>query len=112
MKITTIQGKRSTTPSGTEMVELPFNRKGLRKNSSLDASVCFLFAVGKVSCFSNDIGSGEGMRFIARRTTSMIAVYMLSVWRKCCCCWGDVAPVPEWFNRPSVRLDDHHPSMM
>lgn len=39
MRMMTMQGKRMTTPSGTEMLELPLNLKGLRKNASREAKV-------------------------------------------------------------------------
>jgi hypothetical protein len=36
IRMTTMQGKRMTTPSGTETLELPFKRIGRRKKSSRD----------------------------------------------------------------------------
>lgn len=40
---TTMQGNKRTTPSGIEMLELPRNLRGRRKNASLD--VIFPFAL-------------------------------------------------------------------
>jgi hypothetical protein len=68
MNTTTIQGNRRTTPRGTEMLELPFKRKGRRKNASLDASLLF----GRDSSFKERVGD-EGRRFSARRTRSIDA---------------------------------------
>lgn len=42
--MTTMHGNRSTTPSGTDIVELPLNLKGRRKNASRDANLPFDFS--------------------------------------------------------------------
>jgi hypothetical protein len=52
MRITTMQGKRTTTPRGTDMLELPFNLRGLRKKARRDA-IPFAFAL----VFSSLVGS-------------------------------------------------------
>jgi hypothetical protein len=66
MNTTTIQGNRRTTPRGTEMLELPFNRKGRRKNASLDMNLLF----GRDSSFKGRVGGG-GRRFSALLTRSI-----------------------------------------
>jgi hypothetical protein len=71
MNTTTIHGNRRTTPRGTDIVEFPFNRKGRRKNSSLDASVCFLF--DRNSSFSSGSEGSAGRRFSTLLTTSIAA---------------------------------------
>jgi hypothetical protein len=71
MKITTIQGNNNTTPRGTEMVELPFNRRGRLKNASLD-EVLVLFPIS----FIVGRSVADGKRFIARRTTSIAARHL------------------------------------
>jgi len=68
MKTTTMHGKTSTTPSGMDMLELPFNRKGRLKNASLDEFLLFVFNSTIVG-----ILGGVGRRLRARRTTSMTA---------------------------------------
>jgi len=55
---TTIQGNRSTTPKGMEMLELPFNRSGRRKKANLDVT----FAFDLTSSIEGRLGD-EGMRF-------------------------------------------------
>lgn len=77
MKMTTMHGNISTTPSGMEMLELPFNRKGRRKNASLDEFLVFVFNSSIVGI----LGDG-GRRLRARRTTSMAAVTLS---RMVCC---------------------------
>jgi hypothetical protein len=74
MKITTIQGNKSTTPRGTEIAELPFNRRGRLKNASLD-EVLLLFLISFI------VGRSvpDGKRFIARRTTSISARHLYRV---------------------------------
>lgn len=37
IRMRTMQGKRTTTPKGTDMLELPFNLKGLLKKASREA---------------------------------------------------------------------------
>lgn len=61
-----IHGKRRTAPRGTEMVELPFKRKGLRSNASLDARVCF-----DRGSFSKGRAGVEGASFRSRRINSI-----------------------------------------
>jgi hypothetical protein len=39
---TTIHGNSRTTPSGMEMLELPFNLNGLRKNANLEEALFFV----------------------------------------------------------------------
>ncbi len=66
MHTTTIHGKSRTTPSGTEMLELPLKRKGRRKNANLDVNLLF----GRDSSFKGRLGN-EGRRFSALRTRSI-----------------------------------------
>ncbi len=40
---TTMQGNNSTTPRGIEMLELPFNLSGRRKNANLECTFVFVF---------------------------------------------------------------------
>lgn len=55
---TTIHGNNRTTPSGIEMLELPFNRSGRLKNANLDVVFGFSFTSSNGNCVD------EGMRFI------------------------------------------------
>ena len=70
---TTIHGNKRTTPSGIEMLELPFNRSGRLKNANLD--VTFVLPLS-----SSTIGNGEeGIRFITLCTNPIDAVEMGSL---------------------------------
>lgn len=63
------------------MLELPFKRKGRRKNASLDVSdVSLLF--GRDSSFKGRVGD-EGRRFNALRTRSIDAKPGLSTMKLC-----------------------------
>lgn len=55
MRTTTKTGKMMTTPAGTETVEFPRNRKGLRKKASRDDRPLLLGAL-----FSSRVGSCMG----------------------------------------------------
>jgi hypothetical protein len=55
---TTIHGKRSTTPSGIEMLELPFKRSGRRKKANLEEAFDFVLT----SSTDGRLGA-EGKRF-------------------------------------------------
>lgn len=61
MRITTIQGKSTTTPNGTDMLEFPLSLRGLRKKARREANRF----VGRIVdddgflSFSSEIGSGE-----------------------------------------------------
>jgi len=54
------------------MVELPFKRKGLRNNASLDANVCF-----DRGSFSNGKAGAEGTSFRSLRIRSIGVKAML-----------------------------------
>lgn len=59
---TTMHGNSRTTPRGMEMLELPFNRSGRRKNASLD--VTFFFE--ELSFTSSITGSGGAEGILLR----------------------------------------------
>lgn len=63
-----MKGNKRTTPRGTETAEFPFNRRGRLKNAHLD-DVLFVFPASFIVGRSVAVG----MRFIARRTTSIAA---------------------------------------
>lgn len=69
--MTTMRGKRITTPSGIEMAELPLRRSGLLKKARRDHNLpgC----VFDLWSFSSAVGSGGGPEraFPARRIRSM-----------------------------------------
>jgi hypothetical protein len=76
MRIRTTQGKSTTTPSGTDMLELPRSLRGLRKKARRDR-----IGLGRVcGClpFSSEVGSAavgeddEEPRLTARRTKSIV----------------------------------------
>ncbi len=72
MRATTIRGKRTTTPRGTDMLEFPFNRSGLLKMANRDVT---LRARDRILPFSSRVGSwGDcpGAHFEARRSKSMV----------------------------------------
>lgn len=66
IKMSTSMGKKMTIPNGTEMVEFPRNRKGLRKNAMRESLFFPLFS---------STGSGRGgsleTPLVARRIKSM-----------------------------------------
>jgi hypothetical protein len=66
---TTMHGKRSTTPRGMEMLELPFNLSGRRKNANLDVTFVLVLTSSMVGRLCD-----EGNRFRARCTRSIDAV--------------------------------------
>lgn len=69
--MTTMQGKRTTTPRGTEMLEFPRNRRGLRRN----AMRLWKVLEGVERDFSSAVGNGDvvdGTRLYARRMRSMV----------------------------------------
>ena len=71
MRMTTMRGKRMTTPRGIEMAELPLRRRGLRKKAKRDHNLpgcCF-----DLWSFSSAVGSGGGPEraFPARRIRSI-----------------------------------------
>ena len=71
IRTTTMHGKMMTTPKGTEMLELPFNLRGLRKKASREAN---RLERGFLPPFSSDRGScggPEGMSLPARRKRSI-----------------------------------------
>jgi hypothetical protein len=65
---TTIHGKRRTTPSGTEILELPFNLSGRRKNANRDVFLLFDFPSSSIGTFG-----AEGKRLITRCTKLIVA---------------------------------------
>jgi hypothetical protein len=56
IKTTTIQGNNKTTPSGMEMLELPFNLNGRRKNANLEELFVFVF-ISSIEGSSGDTGN-------------------------------------------------------
>lgn len=71
ISINTIQGNSTTTPKGTEILELPLSRSGLRKKARREWSW-----LRRVLLFSSIVGSGEvliaaGTRRYARFMRSM-----------------------------------------
>jgi len=75
MRMTTMHGKRMTTPRGTDMLELPFNLSGRLKKANLDAIMPAL----DLRPFSSDgsWAAGVGAIFDTRRRRSMMD------WRRC-----------------------------
>lgn len=71
MRITTMHGNRTTTPRGTDILELPFNLRGLRKKARREViPLDFAFV------FSSLVGRCEevaGTRLYVRRKRSMMA---------------------------------------
>ncbi len=72
IRMTTMHGKRITTPSGTEMLEFPFNRSGRRKKAKRDNSLpereCLPF-----SSVDGSWSAGvDGSSLEARRRRSMV----------------------------------------
>lgn len=79
IRTTTMQGNKMTTPRGTEMLELPFNRMGFRKKANRDASDFD----GRCLCavFSSAVGSRGGplgINLPARRKRSILAGWLPS----------------------------------
>jgi hypothetical protein len=58
MHTTTMQGNKRTTPRGIEMLELPRNRSGRRKNANLEVAFALVF-----SSSINGMFGDEGKRF-------------------------------------------------
>jgi hypothetical protein len=76
MRMMTMQGKRMTTPSGTEMLEFPLNLNGLRKNASREANVCGRGLTSRR--FSSAVGSwGVAL------ATSLLALWNRSILCEC-----------------------------
>ena len=67
---TTMQGNNSTTPSGIDMLELPFNRNGRRKNANLDDGFEFPFIFASSSAGRS---ADEGNRFMILCTKPILA---------------------------------------
>jgi hypothetical protein len=75
---TTMQGNNRTTPRGIEMLELPLNRNGRRKNANLD--VTFVFSL--TSSMKGRLGD-EGMCFRTLWMNPMdAAVFVVASWAK------------------------------
>lgn len=61
IRMTTMQGKSTTTPNGTDMLEFPLSLRGLRKKARREANRLF----GRIDAddddlsFSSEMGSGE-----------------------------------------------------
>jgi hypothetical protein len=75
MRMTTMQGNKMTTPSGTEMLELPFNLSGRRKKARRDANVRDgrdLFFSSAVGSWGGDSAPAMGMSLRARRKRSIV----------------------------------------
>lgn len=72
---TTMQGNRSTTPSGMEMLELPFNRNGRRKKASLE----LVFALVLTSAMVGICGD-DGIRFITLWTKPILCCSARACW--------------------------------
>ena len=68
---TTMQGNNSTTPSGIDMLELPFNRSGRRKKASLDDGLDFPFIFE-----SSSVGrsADDGRRFMILCTKPILTL--------------------------------------
>lgn len=66
-----------TTPRGTETLEFPRNRKGLRKNSRRDASPFLVPLFSSLVGSCNGDGAGDTI-LAALRTTSMVMTDCLS----------------------------------
>jgi hypothetical protein len=73
---TTMQGNNRTTPRGIEMLELPFNRSGRRKNANLEVTFVFVLT-SSIEGRSGD----AGMRFSTLCTNPIDTV-------ACVVCWG------------------------
>ena len=72
---TTMQGNNRTTPRGMEMLELPFNRRGRRKNANLEVALALVltpFIDGRLGV--------EGMRFMTLCTNSIDTVAFAVLW--------------------------------
>jgi hypothetical protein len=72
-----MQGNSRTTPRGIEMLELPFNLSGRRKNANLE--VTFVFAL--TSSIEGRLRD-DGMRFITLCTNPIDAVAFADRWGK------------------------------
>ena len=66
---TTMHGNRRTTPRGIEMLELPRNRSGRRKNASLEVALVFVLSSSIKGRFGD-----EGKRFRTLCTNPIDAV--------------------------------------
>ena len=75
---TTSTGKMMTTPSGTETLEFPRNRKGLRKKARRDASPLFFEPFFSSTVGSCSGGGVAGTSLVALRNRSMAAAVCLS----------------------------------
>jgi hypothetical protein len=73
---TTMQGNKSTTPKGIEMLEFPLNLSGLRKKASLEVTFVFL-----TSSIEGRLGD-EGRRFRTLCTNPIDAVVFEVTWGK------------------------------
>ena len=69
IKSTTAKGKNSTTPSGIDILELPFTRIRLLKNDNLAVKRCFSL---ENSSKDGKLGD-EGNCLIKSRTTPIVA---------------------------------------
>jgi hypothetical protein len=72
---TTMQGNNRTTPRGIEMLELPFNLSGRRKNANLEWTFVFVLTSSMEGRLRED-----GIRFITLCTNPIAAVAMWIVW--------------------------------
>jgi hypothetical protein len=68
---TTIQGNNNTTPSGMEMLELPFNLSGRLKKASLELTLDLVFCPSTIGRFGD-----VGRRFSTLCTKPMAAQYL------------------------------------
>ena len=80
INITTMHGKRRTTPSGIENLELPLKRSGRRKKANLDESRGFFDL-----SFSNEEGRlifpADGRRFHTLCTKLILIVVVGLLWQ-------------------------------
>lgn len=91
---TTMHGNKSTTPRGIEMLELPRNRNGRRKNANLEVAFVFVFTSSNEGRFGD-----EGRRFQTLCTNPIDAV-VFAVCSKRLVKGDSVAPARQW----SVRM--------
>jgi hypothetical protein len=75
IRTTTIQGNSKTTPSGIEILELPLNRKGLRKKAHLDETFVFPLESSSVGSFG-----AVGNRFITLWTKPIGVIASAAGW--------------------------------
>lgn len=71
MRMTTMTGKRITTPRGTDMLEFPFNRSGLLKKANRD-DILLGRGVAPFSSIDGSCGARDGANRDTRRKRSIV----------------------------------------